>query len=594
MTRIIGIVKDEKELDKIDRRLKDLGDGIVLNLSNKKINSTNVKTKSDYINETKLINELSDKIRNMSINWKMISFSEAKKLAKHDGIPLYECTSLHFELVLRSLIVNVELIKKVIEKEKPDMFLIVDGKDLLSKTIITSLKELNAKYEIISNGNVNLMNIFRKKTKFIAGRYIKPVVLDNYVKLKNFNYKNKNYGDKRVMFFSYLNLDPQIMLPIIEEMKKQGKNYLVFALALDVQEAFAKKGIKFNTFADYDLNEINNILDKKKKELDQIWEILQQDRRFMYDNINLWEILEDELYYTVFKHFYEVVRLIEGIKIVIKKEKIDVIVIGSDVHRFGKTVSFVGNKLEIKSLVLQHGVAGRLGFVPVTSTKIAVWGEATKKFLLQNNVNDKKIVITGASKFDIIKNKQYNKEEVYKQFNLDKDKKIILFGTQTVPEKEDMFKAVINSLQDEQLIIKLHPKDEVDFYNSRLKDIKNKVVVVKDYDIYNFLNIADLTISRASSTVVIESMLFNVPVITLNLANIKGSNEMIDYNDYGCVIDIKEENELKKAINEVFNNKKIKEKLEKNMEKFIKDYAYKIDGKSTERVINLIDEISIK
>ena len=591
MTRIIGIVKDEKELDKINKRLKDLGDGIILNLSNKKVNSANVKTKSDYINETKLINELADKIRNISINWNMISFPEAKKLAKHDGIPLYECTSLHFELVLRSLIANIELIKKVIEKEKPDMFLVIDGKDFLSKTIITSLKELNAKYEIVSDRNVNLINIFREKTKFIAGRYIKPVVLDNYVKLKSFNYKNKNYGDKKVMFFSYLNLDPQIMLPIIEEMKKQNKNYLIFALALDVQEAFAKKGIKFNTFADYDLSEINKVLDKKKKELDQIWEILYQDRRFMYDNINLWEILEDELHYTVFKHFYEVVRLIEGIKIVIKKEEINIIVMGSDVHRFGKTIAFVGNKLEIKSLVLQHGVAGRLGFVPVTSTKIAVWGESTKKFLLQNNVNEEKIVITGASKFDIIKNKEYDKEEVYKQFNLDKDKKIILFGTQTVPEKEEMFKAVINSLQDEQLIIKLHPKDDVDFYNSRLNNIKNKVVVVKDYDIYNFLNIADLTISRASSTVVIESMLFNVPVITLNLANIKGSNEMIDYNDYGCVIDVKEEKELKNAINDVFNNKKIKEKLEKNMEKFIKDYAYKIDGKSTERVINLIDEI---
>ena len=56
MTRIIGIVKDEKELDKINKRLKDLGDGIILNLSNKKVNFANVKTKSDYINETKLIN----------------------------------------------------------------------------------------------------------------------------------------------------------------------------------------------------------------------------------------------------------------------------------------------------------------------------------------------------------------------------------------------------------------------------------------------------------------------------------------------------------------------------------------------------------
>ena len=117
-------------------------------------------------------------------------------------------------------------------------------------------------------------------------------------------------------------------------------------------------------------------------------------------------------------------------------------------------------------------------------------------------VPKEKIVITGSSRFDYLKHLRYDKESIRKDLNIDKNKKIILFGTQAqiVPEREEMLSCIMNSLEDEQLIIKLRQNDDINFYNSKINKFNSKkILVIKDYDLYKLFSISDVMITISLS-----------------------------------------------------------------------------------------------
>ena len=157
------------------------------------------------------------------------------------------------------------------------------------------------------------------------------------------------------------------------------------------------------------------------------------------------------------------------------------------------------------------------------------WGEYFKNLLIENGVKEENIYITGNPRLDFKYENKIDKETIAKQFNLDLNKKWILFaeardwildvcnynlrieaGISVDIEKESFAwnkKCLtqtynqINNLNDEffekfELIYRPHPSC------SNPKEIINKnVIITANYSIYDWFEIIDYFISSASTSI---------------------------------------------------------------------------------------------
>ena len=83
-------------------------------------------------------------------------------------------------------------------------------------------------------------------------------------------------------------------------------------------------------------------------------------------------------------------------------------------------------------------------------------------------------------------------------------------------------------------------------------------------------------------------MYFRKPVISIRF---RKNKYPLPYVDYGAGFEVSSTEELISKLFLISGNPKI---LEKNQQKFLSDYVYKLDGKSSQRVKDLIREMLSK
>jgi CDP-glycerol glycerophosphotransferase (TagB/SpsB family) len=264
-------------------------------------------------------------------------------------------------------------------------------------------------------------------------------------------------------------------------------------------------------------------------------------------------------------------------------------------------------KLGIKTVALQHGVIypSHNGYYHhlenisksdedftnyVLPDITCVQGEYEERILLKHGYAKEKVVVTGQPRYDLLyyADKIYDKKQIFKQLNLDAHEKLIVWTTQThglsLEENKkniDAIYSAVKSLKNVQLVIKLHPGENqrAALYN---KDKSfNSIIVGKGMDTYALLYACDLMITGHSTTAM-EAVALNKPVIILNLS---GEQDPVEYLKEGVALGVYKEEDLKSAIEKLLQDDS---ELAKNRAKYIEKYLYKIDGKATERVVNLI------
>ncbi|MBU4070413.1 MAG: CDP-glycerol glycerophosphotransferase family protein [Nanoarchaeota archaeon] len=281
-----------------------------------------------------------------------------------------------------------------------------------------------------------------------------------------------------------------------------------------------------------------------------------------------------------------------------KKNKIKAVVVMDDLIPVNRALILIAKKYNIPSIVVPHGVfidtAGK-GFIPLTADKMAVWGKIIKNQMINFGVNSKKLIITGASIFDDIVQKQKNNKN---QFKENKKKKFsLMLGIQKYDdvfadkETEKIIKIAIESVQefkDVELKISLHPRLSSNIIKSILKEKKGNICIEKG-KIEDLIKECDGLITLYS-TIAFDAMFENKPIISLNPLN---RPEIIPYVKSGVALKARNKKELINAIKKIRSEKFLNEWV-KNKEKFLKNYLFKLDGKSSERVLNAIKEIMLK
>lgn len=322
------------------------------------------------------------------------------------------------------------------------------------------------------------------------------------------------------------------------------------------------------------------------------------------------ELTKEMTYY--FKSFFgHIVKQIEMAKEVVKEEKPDLILVTSEGSGIFEKALLVAGKLDqIPTLAIQHGnigplhegymysknsisASGNIGspYCPIPD-KTAVYGPFHYDILTKISAYPPtSVVVTGQPRYDklVRAHRIFSRKEFCAKLGLDPFRKLVLVATQGLPMRELFIKSVLRALKkfpEVQIVIKPHPRENSELYR-KVVDAQNVIakVLSKSSDIIEALYSCDLLIA-AFSTVITEALVLGKPAVTLNLT---AEDPAPYYKEVTLRINTKED--LVPAIEKALYDQNTREELRKRARNFTFNHAYKQDGKATERVVNLAEEM---
>ncbi|RLD51310.1 MAG: hypothetical protein DRI94_06405 [Bacteroidetes bacterium] len=415
---------------------------------------------------------------------------------------------------------------------------------------------------------------------------VKHIFIENSKPIKLLN-KNLNIKDNNVVFpyiYDKLNKD-SIIFNVIDIPKfykdLKFKKYLFVSSRKNVKTFFYEKAFINNfSFKAYknikkQINEINNTL----TEIINNSQINNCEKAIINNLISLHKT-------TVFY----LIRY-ESVKRFFAKNNFKTFTATDENGALTKGIVDAAKSAKIKTFGTQHGGIGKytLSYIlskndnlhEVIPDKTFVWGKYWKEFLIsQGNYPSEKLQIVGQPRTDII--------PVIKS-KINTEKNIVLYASQPMSDLDYKKRAAVDILNvakqkpDIKLIIKLHPFEYngYDYYNKLIikKNLKN--VEISNDDLYLLIAKSKLVVN-CFSTVGAEAAYFYKPLIIIDYKHedlLKYINTKIAFGAYNF-------SDLNKLTVEIINNNLKPEK--KDIDNFINNFAYKIDGKVSDRMLNTI------
>ncbi len=153
-----------------------------------------------------------------------------------------------------------------------------------------------------------------------------------------------------------------------------------------------------------------------------------------------------------------------------------------------------------------------------------------------------------------------------------------------------MITNAIQSNEKDYFIIKVHPREEIQTYQSLFSGLNmNNYLITQKDSIENLLILADVQLS-AYSTTSIQALVYGTPVILLRTENIDDYYSELELFDTDSMLKAKTIGELNEAINRISTREFFKWFTERRLE-FIRKTIYALDGKSAERFYAKIKDI---
>ncbi len=230
---------------------------------------------------------------------------------------------------------------------------------------------------------------------------------------------------------------------------------------------------------------------------------------------------------------------------------------------------------------------------------IAVMGPFAKKAYVNMGVPPEKVFVTGQPGFDILYQKKLDKDWLRAELGIPEDKGLVTLATQPSPSLriwgEGMYEKVVTAVvqameqfPEKQLVIKLHPAETGEECRQILDQIGcDRAIICRDIDIHEVLYASDLLIT-VHSTVALEAMLLDKPVIMMNLSD---KPDPYPYARSGAALGVYKEEDLAPAMKQALSDPKARDELARNRKRFAMEHAYKLDGQSAQRVADLITRL---
>jgi len=646
----ILIIDQGESYKRISLAIKKFGNASIVFVSSSKNSIRNFdgknmvfKAYSDYVGyeELKMINKNALLWIKKWPDIKIKGNKSFKKLLSYKGTSLwwfvetwfYEASMFHYYSV-EEIIRNVEIVGKIIDKERPNKIILVDDKNLLSK-IIKIIAD-HEKIQIISIPD------FASSLRYGFMKQLVPFSLKNFKGVKEFS---REFSAKLSSFFAredrkkakilmvthptyrQISIDPStgemiredaILGPIIRSLDKNRYEALMIDTdpfpTLRLNFLFAKG---YNHIEGYLNGEIKKEVHKEAKSLSKKWLKIKGEETFKeslnYKGIPLFDLLNDKFSEVFKRKLVESIKYIELMSWAVKTENPAAVVVIDEYGLYGRAAIFAARLNGIPTLAIQHGIIGprHIGYYHkkeetscnaakenycMIPDKTAVNGAYYKNILIKlGSYPPKNVVVTGQPKYDVLAfaDKIYKKERVCNLLKIDPNKKLIVFASQPdSPQMNELlfrfiFQAV-KKIPGTQLVIKLHPNEYDSSLHERVaREAGVNAVIVKDIDLFELLHACDLMLTL-SSTVAMEAMILDKSVITVNLTN---APDAMPFAESGAAIGVYKREDIYPAINKALKNKQVRRNLQLRRKKFVYNNAFKIDGQASGRVINLIKEM---
>jgi len=242
----------------------------------------------------------------------------------------------------------------------------------------------------------------------------------------------------------------------------------------------------------------------------------------------------------------------------------------------------VARNHRIRVATIQHGLyspkkilnAYRQG---TPSDVYMMFGKFFKKIMIKAGARPNTVRVVGNPLYDSL-SKSSKKHEKF----------TVLFASQKLPQRNRVLK-MLRDLASKDIIIidKLHPAERLDIEEHRkiLGGFEN-VKIVPDGKIEEIIGKTDLLVNM-SSTAFMYAVALGKPVVFV------GKPEKIPLEKYRVGKVVKGSKELRNFVDELVKNyEKSQKKLSGSRESFIRDFLYRIDGKSGERAASILRKLA--
>lgn len=221
-----------------------------------------------------------------------------------------------------------------------------------------------------------------------------------------------------------------------------------------------------------------------------------------------------------------------------------------------------------------------------------VEGELLLRKLIEDGYKESSLILTGNPAYD------YVFDEIQKvQPTVKKDSKIRVLllthsmyehGFWTRKQRDEVVTGIVNEIckhKDKMsLVVKIHPSSEnLADYQSLITPIDPSIPIIQKGDVLEFIQASDVVIVYSTSSAPIQTLVLKKPIVMINL-NLKGDIML----ESGLVQECTNATNIITSINEVLASNPA---TEKKVDTFIRNYLYKLDGLSHERMSNKIIEI---
>ena len=516
----------------------------------------------------------------------LLSNLEKLKTFQIENISIGESLEFHIIWFLNEIFGEYELIKRILQ-EKYDKFIFINQ----NSTFEDLFKFLNQKYQNIEICRDSFLKKINNLPKLIKIKYFFGILLNSFIRINLQNRKISNSKKNNLIFVC--NSDNQ------------------FSSIKNIYDYYKQKP-EFNKFIYQNVETIPlNRLNKLMKFLFMVNNYWMKglnviSKNMKYDLLKLNNVLKEfynsNLYFLKFNIFND----LHNFNNFIKNYSPLIVFLADEMKVDSRIYAKHCKNKKIPTIYIPHAafpiydeVITRRDF-----TYLMVPGENDKKYLVETGENSNKIIVTGRPRYEKFNKKAIQRLEYVKDmidgrlFKFEPDKFTILFTTSPIDYKSRkiLLEGVINSIKElnliNNLIIKLHPREDGIWYKQELEALNVNPIIVKYYDILELISSSDLLISRVSTTI-LEALMIGTPIILLDFINSKFylSGTYIFTKDKN-LISVKFQNKLKDKINELFRNKDFYNNYKEIIKKLANDYIYNDkDRSSLDIIVNLISQI---
>jgi hypothetical protein len=447
-----------------------------------------------------------------------------------------------------------------------------------------------------------LFALIPQNVKRISGTVV------NLMKWKGRYKLGGSHGKNGVIVFVSTPNPTKILIPILKKFQAIGINFVTLNFDFDVRtntkEILKKGNLAFVRMEKYgtlkDIYENIKYMMNIRTTLDEI----HKNESMLYKNLDLQDILLDLVSY----HLYSKPLMVGFARMssrIIRMEQPKLIISANTKNWDGRLFTEIGNSCGINTLTIQEGLYEIPSFHHMfNSKKIALQGEEVKNDFLKSGVEEGRLVVTGAPVYDFIKdNARIRKEadslKYLEKYGIDLKKGLIVFASQPcdkklykIEEKRRILvalKMAMANFPDCILVVKLHPYERYEELADSIleKDCDKNIVVMKDINIFDLMYICDLLITKWS-TCALEAILLDKLVMTINLG---AAPDPFPYADNNVALGVYREEDITPSLRRILYDRNTKEKLRENRSKFIENFAYRLDGNATDRILSLTQEM---